>query len=232
VVSKTSVAALTASLALVLFAGCGASREHGPGARGNTTIKYLGRAYTLASARTPEGSAYVITGRPYRFWGQDHVELNLHFANPRSVEGEGGSQTSSPPLEVDTQSGCDGRRFGILYAVMSAPGVAAVFRTRRGLIELHEASLPAPLHPDARLLYANMPAESAELLVRMRDGALAPYGAGIGFGGLDPRCGRAELAASVHREMECMTRKRQAQWASCVPGPAALGAPIVHRFGG
>jgi hypothetical protein len=179
----TTGVGLAVGALLLACSGCGGSASHGSAAtRGSVathrsaathsgTIKYLGGASRIVTAKVPAGPAYSIVGQRYLFWGRDYLELRVHFAEPARVQ-EGGSSWRQGPetLEWGTQTGCEVHPFVISYGVLKATEDAVFTRISGRLVALRRASLPAALHTSGALVYGSSSRSLGGLIVETRTG--------------------------------------------------------------
>jgi|GEM_PF-6016232 hypothetical protein len=147
--------------------GCGGSHAHDKRSSGSLSpIKYLGSTYTLASGRVPEGAAFSILARRYRFWGRYYVELSVRYATPGQVEEGGSTWGGGEVLEWGTHTGCQGHRFAIINGILKAPEDSVSLRAAGELTLLRKTALPAALHYRGALVYGVAPSSRYALLVR------------------------------------------------------------------
>lgn len=185
---SVTVPGLVIGVQLLALCGCGGANPNGfdGASRGfrSSPLRWLGSTQTIASTRVPGGPAFSIVGSRYRFWGQDHLQISVQFADPWRVAdagwtsgwGEGGVTGYSQRLDEELQvtTGCQVHRFTIVHGLLKRSG-DVVFAQMAGrtshMVRLDQVALPDSLHSSAVLVYGTMlVAAPAGFVLRTRTG--------------------------------------------------------------
>jgi hypothetical protein len=184
---SVAVPGLAIGALLLTLCGCGGASSNSVDGTSqsfqSSSLHWLGSTQTIVSTSVPDGPAYAIIGSRYRFWGRDHLQIGIRFADPWRVAdagrtsgwGEGNVTDDSQLLaeELQVTTGCQVRPFAIVRGLLTQPGdivfARAAGRTGR-MIRLDQVAMPASLHTRMVVVYGAMPTVPSGFVLRTRAG--------------------------------------------------------------